>query len=500
MRLVLRSSLALLALAVLARAAGFLAYAFSDLAIPGEVGDLESKLVHLAWRVQEGARLYPPWQDYPHVTNFFAPGYFLVVGLLGALTGAGLDRLFVIGREVTLSCGLATALVLGWVVRRSDGAGAGLVGAGASLGAAPMFGAGLMVRPDTMAELLGTAGFFLAVGRTGRGRWAGTVLLSLAILTKQTALAFLVAAVAALFVSGRVHPGAKVLGACVLAVGAVIAGVSAFLEPLFASSLLGESRTPWELANWTEQVLRLAAEAPDLFVLPALALPCWLTSRPRRLEPAILWAALLGAGLLTVGKLGSGLNYFLSLRLVEALAVGALWGAATEPRPRHAGLVVAAILAATAALVPGTFLAAQQARRAYAEASFFRSLAGAQFLLAQRRLLRVAEDPQVRLLTDSGLLQLYQRDRAPFVDPFQFRHLVNSGQIQPTVISHGLDGESYDFVITTTDLNGPGYETYLAGLPAVLARSARAHYVPLGRPMGLYLYGRRGARGGGPFR
>jgi len=41
---------------------------------------------------------------------------------------------------------------------------------------------------------------------------------------------------------------------------------------------------------------------------------------------------------------------------------------------------------------------------------------------------------QERLLTDSGLLQLHQKERAPFVDPFQFRLLVNSGQIHPDVI------------------------------------------------------------------
>ena len=109
------------ALLAAARAAGYLVYAWEHLTTPREVRELESKLVHLAWRVQAGVCLYPAWQDYPHVTNFFSPGYFLVVGLIGRLTGAGLQELFVIGRAITVACALATAVVTGWVVCRSDG-------------------------------------------------------------------------------------------------------------------------------------------------------------------------------------------------------------------------------------------------------------------------------------------------------------------------------------------------------------------------------------------
>src|SRR5207249_3583997 len=138
---------------VLVRAAGYLVYVYEQLPTPREVGDLESKLVHLAWRVQAGARLYPRWRDYPYVTNFFSPAYFVVVGLIGLLRDARLQELFVIGRAVTVACAVATAIVVGWVVGRTSGVGAGTVGAIASLGAAPMIGAALMARPDTMAEL-----------------------------------------------------------------------------------------------------------------------------------------------------------------------------------------------------------------------------------------------------------------------------------------------------------------------------------------------------------
>jgi hypothetical protein len=482
---VVRTALAVVALLLVARAAAYLVYVYEGLPSPAEVGDLESKLVHLAWRVQAGVRLYPTWTDYPHVTNFFGPCYFLVVGLIGSAVGAGLEGLFVIGRAVTVACALATALVLGWFVRRGHGLGAGVAAATASLGAAPMIGAGLMVRPDTMAELLGVAGFFLSTGVTARSRVAGIVLLVAAILTKQTAACFLVAASLSLFIAGRRRESAALLTLGVLALGAVVAAVSAF-EPMFASSLLGEGKTPWSLANWAAELRELVVSAPDLFVVPVLGSWLWLSARPRQTTPIVLWLMVLGSGLVTAAKEGSGLNYFLSLRLVEALAIGALWTAARMPEALQRRRLAGASILAALSLVPGTILAAGHAGQARAEARFYDGPDGRRLLLARRQLFRLAEDPRVELLTDSGLLQLHQKERAAFVDPFQFRLLVETGQVRPDVILRGIRDETYDMVITTTDLYRPEYRLNIAGLPEVLAQAVREHYIPADRPLGLF--------------
>src|SRR5262249_20069785 len=139
-----------------------------------------------------------------------------------------------------------------------------------------------------------------------------------------------------LWVWGRRRQAAAVLGAGVLVVGAVVAGVTA-VEPLFASSLLGEGRAPWDFANWAGQLRELGATAPDLLVVPVLGLWIWLAERPRRTTPVLFALAVFGVGLLTAAKLGSGLNYFLSLRVVEAMALGAIWGAARIPHARSPG-------------------------------------------------------------------------------------------------------------------------------------------------------------------
>jgi hypothetical protein len=481
----MRACLLLVALLVVARAAGYLVYVYEQVPTPREVGDLESKFVHLAWRAESGARLYPPWRNYPHVTNFFSPLYFVLVGLIGSMTGAGLQTLCVIGRFVTVGCALATAIVLGCVLYRSDGLAAALIGAIASLGAAPMIGAALMVRPDTMAELLGVTGFFLSLSRDLRWRIAGLIALVAAILTKQTAALFLVAAAAALAVSGRRRDAANLLGAGALATGLIVAGVTAF-ESMFASSLMGEGKTPWDFASWLSQLVELGATAPDLFVVPLLGLWIWLADRPRRTAPIILWVSVFGVGLITAAKFGSGLNYFLSLRVIEALALGAIWGAARAPRSRSRLAIAAALLICAASLVPGTIVAARTASVARLDARFYTTAEGRRFQAAQRQLFRLAEDPKVHLLTDSGLLQLHQKERAPFVDPFQFHHMVESGQIHPRMMLNQLQKEDYDFVITTTDLYRPEYDVNTSGFPALLARAAREHYVPGGMRLGLF--------------
>jgi hypothetical protein len=146
-------------------------------------------------------------------------------------------------------------------------------------------------------------------------------------------------------------------------------------------------------------------------------------------------------------------------------------------------------------LVPGTILAAGIAGESRADALFYRRPEGRKFLRAQRQILRMAEDPKVRILTDSGLLQLYQKERAPFVDPFQFRMLVETGQVRPDVILRRIRDESFDLVITTTDLDRPEYRRNIVGLPEVVAQAAREHYVLAGRRLGLFLYApRRGLR------
>src|SRR5262249_44793413 len=145
------------------------------------------------------------------VANFFGPVYFALVGLLGRAAGADISSLFTIGRAVSFVSGLLTAAVLGAVLWRRYGRGAALVGALLSMGAAPMFGFSVMVRPDMMSETLGLGGFFLSGHRSRAGIVGSMLLLALAVLTKQTTVVFLAAAVLALIVDREWRRGLVLL-------------------------------------------------------------------------------------------------------------------------------------------------------------------------------------------------------------------------------------------------------------------------------------------------
>jgi len=106
----------------------------------------------------------------------------------------------------------------------------------------------------------------------------------------------------------------------------------------------------------------------------------------------------------------------------------------------------------------------------------------------------VAENPDAKVLTDSPMIELYQKERAAFGDPFLFRLQVQTGQIRPVRMQRWLETEAYDLIITRHDLFSPIYAVFDFGLPMPLVETARAHYVPAGRESDLYFYRPAGRR------
>lgn len=475
------------------RAVAFAAYAASMLPLPLEAFHLESKMVHHAWRAQEGLDLYPAWDRPPYIPNFFAPLYFLGVGGLGRATGADLDGLFRIGRGLTFAMAVAVSLGLGAWLGRRFGKGVGWLAGLVSFGALPMEGFAVMVRPDVAAEVLGALGILLAV--FGGPRWGGGLgafALAGAALTKQTAGLATLAAVAALAAGGRRGSALRLLAGVAALVAAGLAVGTVALGPGLPRSLLGEAGAPWSLSHGWDTIARLMANAPDLVAWPLLAL-CWQVGdrgpwgRPLA---AIATVMLIGSCAL-VFKVGSDQNYFLGLRTVEALAVASLAGVLGNAEcPRWRRGVLGAILLGM--LLPGAWGAigsAIGARQLAQVAPLVRS--------EYRPLLAMAESPKVRMLTDSGWLALHQRERAPFVDPWLFRIMVESGRIDPSELRESIDREEFDYLVLTSELFSDVYPEYEFGLPGVLWRAAREHYVLTGRRAGMFLYAPR-SRATGP--
>ncbi len=483
------------------RLAGYFAYAVACLPTPLEVFHLEAKMVLLAYRVQAGAALYPEWHAYPHVANFYGPVYFVVVGLLGAATHADIPDLFRIGRGITFASGLLTTLVLGVVLGRRYGRGAGVAGAVLSLGAAPMYGFSVMVRPDLLAETFGLGGFFLSGSRTRAGRVAAVALLVLAILTKQTAVVFLMAAAFASAVEGHWRRAWGVLGGGLALLFALVVAITVLSEPNLAASIVGDAKSPWIVSEWLRTLRRLVELSPDLVLIPAIGLWLW-TGRGAGtgdVRWSVLAIVLLVSSLALSVKYGADLNYFLSLRVSESLTIGTLWHAGRTAKGGRQSVALSAVAAlAIVALVPGAVYAASQALRARNQAAFLAGPTGQSLLRSYQRGIHLARDPDFHLLTDSGLLDLYQGERAAFGDPLLFRMLVDTGQVEPSLIMKRIDDQYYDWIVTTSALDSPDRVSETFGLPITLAVRAGERYAPIRVEGGLFYYGRREDRGEPP--
>lgn len=473
-------------------------YALEILPIPLESHQLESKMVLLAYRAQAGLSLYPEWRDYPHVANFFAPIDFLVVGGLGRLAGSDLRGLFLIGRGVSFAAGLLETVVLGVWAGRRYGRMAGVVAALLSVGGRPMDGFSVTTRPDMLAELLGVAGFALAGAGAGVWRASGVAAIVLAVFTKQTTAVYLVAAALAMAAEGRWRRALGTFAAGAGAIALVVAAVTFAVEPRFARSLLGEAATPWDLAAWLALMKRLGVGSLDLFLIPAIGLTLWTRGRDRDPGLAALTAVLMASGLVLAMKRGADVNYFLGLRAAEAMAAAALWSAAREPGPPRRALALgAAMLAAVVAVSLSALVNCVGLARLQALSDYFRGPAGLEFLNVHRAACRAAADPGGRVLTDSGYIDLHAGERAVFGDPWLFRMLVETGQVDPKVLIERIDSGYYATVITNRDIRHPDYPSFEFALPRVLVERLRDRYEFVGVNGGLCIYTRKG-RGAPP--
>ena len=145
-------------------------------------------------------------------------------------------------------------------------------------------------------------------------------------------------------------------------------------------------------------------------------------------------------------------------------------------------------LVACVLMVPSVLMARMYFDLANTESVFYESPSGHHFLRTYREAIALAQDPRVHLLTDVGLLDLHQGERAAFGDPWLFRTLVETGRLQPATMAERIDSQYYDIFVSTHDLDSPGYGRHDFRLPKSLFTRVRANYVYRRSPPGLQFY------------
>ena len=158
-----------------------------------------------------------------------------------------------------------------------------------------------------------------------------------------------------------------------------------------------------------------------------------------------------------------------------------------NPRWRSAALA-ATTLVACVLMVPSLLMVLVTLDGANSESVFYDTPNGRIFLRTHNDAIALARNPQVRLLTDVGLLDLYQGERAAFGDPWLFCTMVELGRLQPTTMAQRIDAQYYDFFITSHDLDSPEYAKHIYRLPKGLFERVRANYVLSRGRRGLMFY------------
>jgi hypothetical protein len=471
---------------VAVRAAAYLLYVRWLFSFPLETHVLEATMVHHAWRVLSGSPLYPAWESYPHVANFFTPVYFWIVGGLGRATGASIPRLFAIGRSVSVLSTLFAAGCLAWYLQVRHGSRAALLGALLSVGAAPLYSFSIMTRPDVTADSVGLAGLLLTMVGGRKAPIIGSALLVVAILTKQTAAIYLLAGIVMCLGERRYARALLLAGSSAAGLALVTIILTTSPAPLFLTSVLQERYSPLSTVEWTATTARLAMWSPELLTLSVAGVVLWL--RQKEYGVALAMMTLFAGSLLMALKVGSDLNYFLPLRATSVLAAGSLLAAARGVLPGRRSWAVVAATGTFLVLVPSTMKAVAAAGEARALSSFIKGPSGARMLETYAVLIQLVQAENVRVLTDSGALALYQKEKAPFVDPWLFRLLVRTHRIEPRQMEQWLESRSYDYLVLTADLYSPAYDDYAFGLPLPLVRKARGRYTQVAYAAGLFIY------------
>jgi len=426
-------------LAAAACACGFfLFHAARAIAFPYPFDYGEGPLLEQGRLLAHGENIYRAHVDrYPFLIANYPPVFPLILAALCAVAGPS----YSVARVVTTLAALACALFVAGIVRR-------VVGGRATLGpllAAAMFLAfpyvvfwSSLVRIDLVALAFSLGGIYVVARAPAEKRTplVAAALLALACLTRQShLLAGPLAAVAALFVARR-RAAVELVGALVailaVAVGSLmLATRGGFFFHVVSANVNAFS---WGLLEYFWKNF-LTVGAPCFAIVAAYLVVGrkaeWTSGRV--LVVAYLVGALVSA--LTIGKVGSHVNYLLEAAAALAIASGAAFEAVASESARVRVPVRAWAIASLvwvgcyAVLHPENIEAKVDRRAEFAELT--------QRLRADRG--RVLADETMGLLPISGHEILLQ--------PFEFTQLSKQGRWDETPVLSDIQNRRFAMIL-----------------------------------------------------
>ena len=423
----------------------FLAYTALSIFYPYPLDYGEAPLVDQAMRLAAGQNIYrPDITTPPYTIANYPPLYVLALTPFVALFGPS----FLVGRAISTLCALATAVFLAGIIHSQTQDRLAAAVTGLIFLAVPYVThwSGL-VRIDLLALALSTAALYLLARRPAEKREiaAAALLLLAAIYTRQS---YALAAPLAAFVWLWTHDRRRALRLAAITGGAalllflvlnVVTGGGFFFNVVTANV------NEFGLERLAHNLRRLRDATPVLLILGGAFL---ILAPGRRPAWPLLVPYLIGASLsaLTIGKIGSNVNYFLELSAALSLVAGAFiaWSA-RRPWPR--AVLLALLAVQTGWLIEKTF------------EEFVDPLAARRSVTADiTDMARLVEEVEGPVLADEymGLITLHGRPLT--IQPFEVTQLAWAGLWDQTIFVESINNQDFPLVLVYHHPNFPLHE------------------------------------------
>ena len=424
----------LLLLVLLVAAAAFAVDAARSISFPYPLDYGEGPLLGQTVRLGHLEGIYrPDVTSPPYTVSNYPPLFPLALSPLARLFGPA----FWYGRLLSVLSMIAAAVLIGLILRRLTGDRVASAIGGLSLLAFPpaSYWASLY-RVDALALALSLAGLYLCVQRP-HGRWtvpSAALLLTAAIYTRQSyGLAAPLAACAWLLRAAGWRR-AVALAASIVAMGTVLFVVldlasdggfrfnivTANINAYDPGSLL------WYLSDlWA--LMPLALIGAGVYAVSAgwSGVPSW------RLIGPYLVGAILSA--LTIGKVGSNVNYLLEAGAAVGLSLGALLAWQRPRRVAHAAIALLLILDVSLMVLASPYRAVLHARIAQR--------------VAAEQLIGIVHGSRGIVLADEEIGLLPLDGRPIYFQPFEMTQLARTGRWDQRAFLADLERQAFPAIL-----------------------------------------------------
>jgi hypothetical protein len=423
-------------------AVGFLIYQGQALSHPYPLDYGEAPLVDQAMRLAAGQNIYrPDISSPPYTISNYPPLYVLSLVPFVKVFGPN----FLAGRIISSLCSLASGTFLALIVYALTTDRTAAIVTGLLFVAIPyVVHWSPLLRIDMLALACSTGGLYL-LARWPTARWstvASALLLVAAIYTRQS---YALAAPLAAFVWLATHDWRRAIGLAALVGGLALVlffALNVLTQGGFFFNVVTANVNEFEIQRleWNLRQFRDAAPVLLLFGSVSLVLaPGRMRSWPL-MVPYLIGGALSS---LTIGKIGSNVNYFLELSAALSLAVGTL--VAWSGRPRGWGLEQRAWLRAGLLIL----LALQTVRLMQTTVDEYFEPLGSRlgFREELRKLEGIVADVEGSVLADEYMGLVTLQGRPLYIQPFEVTQLAGAGLWDQTSLVEDIREKEFPLIL-----------------------------------------------------